>query len=157
MISSIIFSQYLWSIAPIPSAQYPYANQMWELQARQTALTHSSTLGGNSPFYQALKPDVIGISTAAGVGLYAALSFFGAPVMLCYGLVRGLGAGIAAGLIPQMLGALLSRYYFEKRFGLRWREYAPVLVAGFACGMGLISMVSLGLVLISKAVFQLPY
>ncbi len=157
MISSIIFSQYLWSIAPIPSAQYPYANQMWELQARQTALTHSSTLGGNSPFYQALKPEVIGISTLAGVGIYGVLSFCGAPVMLCYGLVRGLGAGIAAGIIPQMVGAMLSRVYFEKRFGLRWREYAPVLMAGFACGMGLISMVALGFVLISKAVFQLPY
>ena len=56
-----------------------------------------------------------------------------------------------------MLGALLSKFYFEKKFGLKWREYAPVLLAGFSCGMGLISMFSLGIVLISKAVFQLPY
>jgi hypothetical protein len=56
-----------------------------------------------------------------------------------------------------LLGALLARYYFEKRFGLKWRQYAPVLLAGFSCGMGLISMFSLGCLLISKAVFQLPY
>jgi hypothetical protein len=34
---------------------------------------------------------------------------------------------------------------------------ATVLLAGFSCGMGLISMFSLGCLLISKAVFQLPY
>ena len=77
--------------------------------------------------------------------------------MLCYGLVRGLGGGIAAGLFPQMLGAVIGRYIFEKRLGLQWRQYAPVLLAGFSCGMGLISMFSLGCLLISKAVFQLPY
>lgn len=157
MISSILFSQYLWSIAPIPSVVYPYANQFWELSAKTMAVTQSSTLGGNSPFYQALKWPYIAGSTGLGVGLYALLASAGAPIMLCYGLVRGLGGGIPAGLIPQMLGALLGRYYFEKRFGLEWRHYAPVLVAGFSCGMGLVSMFSLGCVLISKAVFQLPY
>ena len=69
----------------------------------------------------------------------------------------GLGTGLAAGMIPQMLGALLGRYFFERRFGLKWRQYAPVLLAGFSCGVGLVSMFSLGMVLISKAVFQLPY
>jgi hypothetical protein len=157
MISSILFSQYLWRIAPIPSAVYPYANQYWELAAKTAALTHSSTLGSDSPYYTALKWKYIVGSTGLGVLLYSLLSSFGAPVMLCYGLVRGLGTGLSAGLLPQMLGALLSRYYFEKKFGLKWREYAPVLLAGFSCGMGLISMFSLGIVLISKAVFQLPY
>jgi hypothetical protein len=33
----------------------------------------------------------------------------------------------------------------------------PVLLGGFACEAGLISMFSLGCLLISKAVFQLPY
>jgi len=56
-----------------------------------------------------------------------------------------------------MLGALLGRYFFEKRFGLQWRQYAQVLLAGFLCGLGLVTMFSLGCVLISKAVFQLPY
>ena len=35
-----------------------------------------------------------------------------------------------------MAGALLARYVLERRFGkARWRQYAPVLFAGFACGM----------------------
>jgi hypothetical protein len=162
IISSIVFSQYLWQIAPIPSAIYPYAHKMWEVQAREMALVQSSTLGSaagtaGSQYYEALKPAYILGSTGLGVAIYGILAFAGAPVMLCYGLVRGLGTGIAAGLIPQMLGAVLGRYYFEKKFGLPWRQYAPVLLAGFACGVGLISMFSLGCLLISKAVFQLPY
>lgn len=157
IISSIIFSQYLWRIAPIPSAVYPYANKMWELQARNQALMQSSTLGGPSAFYQAIKWRYILGSTGLGVLLYSSLSSLGAPVMLCYGLVRGIGSGLASGVLPQLLGALLGRYIFEKRFGLKWRQYAPVLLAGFSCGVGLVSMFALGCVLISKAVFQLPY
>jgi hypothetical protein len=162
IISSILFSQYLWRIAPIPSAVYPYANQLWELQARQMALMQSSTLGtgangSGGMFYEAIKWKYIAGSTGAGILIYSALSFAGAPVMLCYGLVRGLGASLAAGVIPQLIGALIGRYVFEKRFGLKWRQYAPVLLAGFSCGLGLITMFSLGCLLISKAVFQLPY
>src|SRR5262249_43605389 len=131
IVSSILFSQYLWRLAPIPSAQYPFANKMWELQARQQALMQSSTLSapgsaGGSAFYQALKWRSLAGGTGAGVLFYALLSSFGAPTMLCYGLIRGIGTGIASGLFPQMVGALLARFYFEKRFGLQWRHYAPV-------------------------------
>ncbi|HEY4330387.1 MAG TPA: peptide transporter [Phycisphaerae bacterium] len=164
IISSIFFSQYLLRLAPIPSAQYPYANKMWELQARQQALLQSSTLGdnttggaGGATFYDAIKPPVIVSGTILGVLSYMALSLAGAPTMLCYGLVRGLGTGISSGLFPQLFGALLSRFYFQKRFGLKWTQYAPILLAGFSCGMGLISMFSLGCLLIAKSVFQLPY
>ena len=159
ILSSILFSQYLWRLAPIPSAQYPFAAKMWELQARQQALLQSSTLGAGAgqEFYAAIKWKYILGGTGVGIITYAVLALAGAPTMLTYGLVRGLGTGIAAGLFPQMLGALIARYYFEKRFGLKWREYAPVLLAGFSCGVGLISMFSLGCLLISKAVFQLPF
>jgi hypothetical protein len=113
--------------------------------------------GTGGEFYRAINWPYIFSGTGLGVAIYSLLAWAGAPTMLCYGLVRGLGTGIAAGMFPQLLGALLSRYYFEKRFGLQWRQYAPVLLAGFSCGMGLISMFSLGCLLISKAVFQLPY
>ena len=95
IVSSIFFSQYLWRLAPIPSAIYPYANQLWELQARQMALMQSSTLGNSgggagSMFYEAIKWKYIAGSSVAGIFLYSGLSLGGAPVMLCYGLVRGL-------------------------------------------------------------------
>jgi len=61
-------------------------------------------------------------------------------------------------LIPEMVGALIARYSLEKKFGVqRWRQYAPVLLAGYACGMGLIGMSAVAIALISKSVTQLQY
>jgi hypothetical protein len=79
------------------------------------------------------------------------------PVMAIYGLIRGFG-NPAHVIIPELGGALLGRYYFAPRFGeKRWRQYAPVVLAGYQCGMGLISMVCIAVVLIVKSISQLPY
>ena len=43
-----------------------------------------------------------------------------------------------------LAGALLGRYYFLKKYGPMWRQYAPVLLAGFSCGMGLCGMFAMG-------------
>jgi hypothetical protein len=55
------------------------------------------------------------------------------------------------------LCALIGRYYFEKKFGENWKPYIVVFFAGYACGTGLVMMLSLGIVFMSKAVFQLQY
>jgi hypothetical protein len=56
------------------------------------------------------------------------------------------------------IGALLGKKYFAKRFGVdKWRSYAPVLLAGFSCGMGLMGMTAIALALIAKSVSFLPY
>jgi hypothetical protein len=79
------------------------------------------------------------------------------PVMFFYGLVGGVGGMIHAE-IPKLFGALLGRYYFQKRFGVsEWHRYAPVLLAGFSCGMGLVAMVAIALGLITKSVSFLPF
>jgi uncharacterized oligopeptide transporter (OPT) family protein len=60
--------------------------------------------------------------------------------------------------MPQFVGALISRYYFEKRFGTkRWKQYATVLSAGYACGMGLVGMGSVAIAMVQKSVSLLPY
>ena len=60
--------------------------------------------------------------------------------------------------VPRLIGAALSKYYFERRFGVTdWRRYSPVLLAGFSCGMGLIAMVAIALGLIFKSVSFLPF
>jgi len=151
MVASLLFSQFIWRLAPIPSASYPYAQELWHLQALNTLLMQSSTLEGNSLFYQALN----GITVLSGVGFgvvtYALLSLFGLPVLLVYGVVRGLGQSTPHGLILEVAGALLGRFFFLKRYGKQWRQYAPVLLAGFSCGMGLSGMFAMGVTLILKS------
>jgi hypothetical protein len=157
MISSILFAQYIWQMAPIPSALYPFTETMWELQAGLRCLTYSSTLGRSSIFYEAFKPELIPVGAGLGLAVYATLARLGLPVFLVYGMVRGLGATLPHVVIPHFIGAMLGRFYFQKRLGLKWRQYAPVLLAGFTCGMGLISMEALGIAFLAKSVYQSSY
>ncbi len=151
MIASLLFSQFIWRLAPIPSANYPYAQELWHLQALNTLLMQSSTLEGNSLFYQALNSFTVFSGMGLGLLTYALLSFFGLPVLLVYGIVRGLGQSTPHGLILEVLGAFLGRFFFLKRYGKQWRQYAPVLLAGFSCGMGLMGMFAMGFTLILKS------
>jgi len=151
MIASLLFSQFIWRLAPIPSASYPYAQELWHLQALNTLLMQSSTLEGNSLFYQALSGTTVASGIGFGLLTYAILTLFGLPVLLIYGIVRGLGQSAPHGLILEVIGALLGRYFFLKRYGKQWRQYAPVLLAGFSCGMGLTGMFAMGLTLILKS------
>ena len=157
MISSLLFSQFIWRLAPIPSASYPYAQELWHLQALNTLLMQTSTLEGNSLFFQALKGSYVFSGLGLGLGMYMILSVLGLPVLLIYGVVRGLGQSTPHGIILEVAGALLGRYYFHKRYGSMWRQYAPVLLAGFSCGMGLTGMFAMGFALILKSLSYMAY
>jgi hypothetical protein len=157
MIASLLFSQFIWRLAPIPSSAYPFAQELWHLQALNSLLMQTSTLEGNSLFFQALNWIYVGSGTLLGVITYIFLTLFGLPVMLVYGLVRGLGQSTPHGLILEVIGALLGRYFFLRRYGAMWRQYSPVLLAGFSCGMGLMGMFAMGVTLILKSLARLPY
>ena len=82
---------------------------------------------------------------------------WGAPLAGIYGFIRGLQS-LPHLLIPEMLGACLGRYWLQRRLGPEeWQRRAPILLAGFACGQGLVGMAAVGVVLIVRAVAQLPY
>ncbi len=157
MIASLLFSQFIWRLAPIPSGAYPFAQELWHLQALNSLLMQTSTLEGNSLFFQALNWLYVGAGTLLGVVTYFILTLFGLPVMLVYGLVRGLGQSTPHGLLLEVVGALLGRYVFRRRYGAMWGQYSPVLLAGFSCGMGLMGMFAMGLTLILKSLARLPY
>ena len=157
MIASLLFSQFIWRLAPIPSSAYPFAQELWHLQALNSLLMQTSTLEGNSLFFQALNWIYVGAGTLLGVITYIFLTLFGLPVMLVYGLVRGLGQSTPHGLLLEVIGALLGRYFFLRRYGAMWRQYSPVLLAGFSCGMGLMGMFAMGVTLILKSLARLPY
>ncbi len=156
LIATLVFSQFIWQLAPVPSGAFPYAEKMWKLRAFQAALTWSSTLPGgeHGMFYQALVPIYIMIGLAVALSAYGVLSYLGLPILLVYGLIRGLDQSLPDVILPQFLGALLGRFYFARKFGDDWPRYRVVFFAGYSCGVGLAMMMSLGLVFISKSVFQ---
>jgi hypothetical protein len=155
---SLLFWQFIWKLAPVPSVYYPYAQKMWHMQALNQGLWMSATQNPEqSMFYKAWTPRFAVYGFAFAVVTYAALTSFKAPITLLFGIVRGLGT-TCHWTIPTFIGALISQYYFIPRFGARlWKQYATVLMAGYACGFGLIGMGAVALALIGKSVSQLPY
>ncbi|HEX8525136.1 MAG TPA: hypothetical protein VF669_22990 [Tepidisphaeraceae bacterium] len=156
LIATLLFSQFVWRIAPVPSSAFPFAEKWWEVLAFRQGVIYSSTLPGGQygPFFQAFHLSYILVGLVLALMLYASLSYLALPVFLVYGLIRGLDQSTPNVIIPQFIGALLGRYYFAKRFGKDWRQYIVVFFAGYSCGVGLVMMLSLGIVFMSKAVYQ---
>lgn len=154
---SLLFAHFIWGLGPIPSPQYLFAQQWWEVTAAQQAIVFSSTLGGFTEFEEAFKLDYILAGAGVGAILFGLFSWLGAPIFFTYGIVRGLNQTLPFVVIPQFIGALIGRYYFRKRLGLKWREYVPVLFAGFSCGVGLIGTLGIGITFVTKSVFKLPF
>lgn len=157
IIANLVFANFIWSLAEIPSGVYPFAQKMWELNAKNQLVMMSSTTGEYSVFQEALSGMKVTAGLIVGMVVFGVLSFFNAPVTLLYGLIRGIGQTYPHSVIPQFIGALVGRYYFERKLGLRWREYVPVLSAGYFCGVGLVTMFCIGIVFLTKATTSLPY
>jgi hypothetical protein len=156
-VGTVLFSQFIWSIGPVPSEMFPYANEFWELNAYRRGLIWSATRPGEAatPFSDAFQPGVVGIGFGLALAVYLVLAHFGLPIFLVYGVVHGLDQTMPHAVIPAFLGALLGRFVFRKWFGENWPRYRIVFAAGFSAGMGLISMLSMGFVLMSKSVIKL--
>jgi hypothetical protein len=137
---------------PVPADGLPAATQ----GALAAPMLGTFFVGGN------LLRDVINfrfifIGLIAGTILYSINDQAGLPTLLFYGMVGGFYTWPMY-TIPQFVGALVGRGYMRKRFGQeRWQMYAPILLAGYSCGMGLVGMVSIAIALISKATSQIQF
>lgn len=157
LVASILFAQFIWSLAPIPGPEYPYAQMMWEQTASMQTIVQTSTLGRFSQFQETFNGWYLMSGLGVGLVMFTVLWAFQMPVLLAYGVVRGLGQANMYMRVPEFLGAVFSKYYFERKMGLKWRQYVPVVVAGFSCGMGLITVLAVGLNFLSKAVIKVPF
>ncbi|MDR3689829.1 MAG: hypothetical protein P4L46_10655 [Fimbriimonas sp.] len=160
-IASFGFWAFFWNSNALPSGQFPYAQKFWPIQAQWQAVLQQINVphpnGEIGWFAKAIKPAYIAIGTAGGLVLYGLCGVFKIPLMFFYGFAGGLGL-FPANTLPQFLGAWAGKRYLAKRYGYEnWLRYAPVLLAGFSCGTGLIALASISIALISRAVAKLPY
>lgn len=151
---SFVFWAFIWHSNAIPSHAFPYVQKMWELQAKSNLIMWSSTMGeagDTTLFAQAFHPMQILLLCGLTVALFGVFRWLALPVMFIYGIIRGAG-GMPHMLILEIVGALLARYYFHRRYGSqRFLEIAPVLLAGYATGAGLIAMLGVSFALIAKS------
>lgn len=155
---SFLFWQLIWKMGDIPSSTYPFVHRMWPLFAIQRALWASSLLEeGETWMLDAIKPGYIAIGTGSAGVLYLLLSIFKAPAALFYGVVAGISMWPHRAL-PLFAGALIGRYFMAKRIGAKtWRAYAPILLAGYGCGVGLIGTVGIAIALIAQSVIAMAF
>ena len=159
LVCGFIFYSIIWRMGPIPSAMYPFIERMWPYYALMKSLWISITLkGGATWMIEAIKRPIL-ISGVCGGSLilYGLICLVGIPKMLFYGLIAGIPIWPHHVILP-FIGLLLRKFVFYKRFGIKtWHSYAPILLAGFGCGMGLIAMTSIGIALIARSVSQLVF
>ncbi|MCY3870155.1 MAG: peptide transporter [Gemmatimonadetes bacterium] len=164
-ICSFMFYEFIWRLGPIPSATYPYVQLFWPFEATMQTMWLKATLppeevqgaAGLELLTDIIKAEYIGVGFVTGGLLYLVLVAAKVPVLAFFGFVNGL-AQWPHFVILNFAGAMLGRYHFEKRFGeSKWKAYAPILLAGYSCGMGLIGMTSIAVALISKAVSQVVF
>lgn len=157
LVSAFVFSELLWRLAPVPSESYPFAFKMWDLQAKSQCLMISSTMEGGSVFMEAWRWKYVFSGLGLGMASLALFSSIGLPTLLVFGMVRGMGLALPGAIIFQALGAFVGRFYLRKRFGKMWMKYAPVLLAGYTCGMGLMAMVSIAFSILQKMMTPLMF
>jgi len=159
--ASFGFWAFFWNSNALPSGQFPYAQKFWPIQAQMSAVLQQINVprpnGELGWFAKAIKPGLIGVGTLSGLALYGLCGVFKIPLLFFYGFAGGLGL-YPANTVPQFLGAWAGKRYLAKKYGVEtWSRYAPVLLAGFSCGTGLVALASISLALISRAVAKLPY
>jgi len=166
---SLLFWNFIWHADPIPSQAFPAAQVNWELMAKNQVLLFSSTFVApdedpgkksimDSEFMKkAFHPAAIGVGFVGCIAVYALLAVFGLPLMLVYGMIRGWGQ-LPHYQLLELVGALLARYYFQRKYGqTSFLQNAPALLAGYYTGVGLISMATIAMKLISSAVSAAPF
>ena len=167
-ILSLAFWGFIWKADAVPSELFPAAQIRWELKAKNDVLLYSATFvpPGEDPnersimdseFMKAIHPPVIGAGFLGVVVLYVILSFFGLPVMLIYGMIRGFGE-LPHQMILEVVGAFWARLYLQKKYGSKeFLRLAPTVLAGYFTGVGLIGMATIAMKLIKSAVSAAPF
>lgn len=158
LIASFLFWGFFWGGSPLDGGTYPYAQFFWPYHAQTEAVWKQINLSDAASIsMQVIKPNYIFFGTLGGLSVYFLFSLLRFPMLTFYGFAGGIGLW-PANTIPQLIGAIIGKKYFAKKYGQeKWTSYAPVLLAGFSCGAGLISMASIAFALLSKSVSTLPY
>jgi len=156
VVAGLFFWSFLYKISDIPE-DYPHAMRFWPRDATVQAVWMTATTTGNAFFLRAIRWKYIGFGTGYGLVAFTVLRLVGAPTLFLYGTITGL-VGDPASWSPMFGAALLGRFYMQKVFGPeRWREFTPVLAAGYGAGMGLVGMGSVAIMLIARAIRMVPF
>ena len=154
--AGLLYWSYIWKLGPVPSGEYPFAQEMWPFIAKNTALWCSALGEGNNQVLSAIRGDLVIGSAAGFTALFAVFGWLGIPAAFYYGAVGGVGQFPHVAIT--MLIGLFIRLAVARKLGAdNLRRYAPVMLTGFAAGFGIAGMIVVGIVLLKTAVTALAY
>lgn len=158
LVASFAFWAFLWKSSAIPSGQFPFAQKFWQPEATMQAVMQQINVpredGTPNWFMGAIKPSIVFGGAAGGLVAYGAFSLAKFPLLFFYGFAGGIGL-FPANTVPQLFGAWIGRRFFARRYGHEeWMRRAPVLLAGFSCGTGLIALICISVAILARAVGQ---
>lgn len=148
-----IYASVFWMIAPIPSSAYPNTLISWPVQAINqlmwaTKQIFTLNLTVLSFFFS--------LAIVLGIGGFILTKLISVPFSL-----MGIAAGIStlpAYTIPLFLASLIGKYLMPRFLGREWWEkHKTVVAAGFATGEGVLVGLVIGIVLLSKVGWILPF
>ena len=147
----LVFMDFFWRMAPIPSFIYPYVMGLWPFYAISDCLFATRQV--------AIRLDQIflgmGVALLGGFGGYGAMRL-GIPINPV-ALVGGTYA-LPPYTIMVFLMSLLSKYVFARVMGReKWASIRAVVIAGFLAGIGIIVAIGTALTLLSKASWVWPW
>ncbi len=148
---SFVYVSFFWSIAPIPSSQYPYTMAAWPVQIISQSIWISREIAAN---ITAVVNSFVGMLLIGVVGIllnrYLSLPFS------FVGLVTGTTTVVPYPM-AMFLGGLVGKIV-EKYVGREiWINYKTVIVAGIACGVGVTTGIIGSITLMSKSAWIKPF
>ncbi len=160
IVFSFLYWSLIWKLGPIPSSAFPYAQMMWPLGVQNQYLWLSITDPDNPAREYFMKRVLnfwnIGLGISTALILWGITTRLKLPRLFFFSMI-GSFAVWPHHAIPTFIGALIGMR-LGKKFGVeKMKAYAPILAAGFACGMGLIGMVAIAIALMAKAVTPMIY
>jgi len=148
-ITSMLYMQMFWALAPIPSASYPFLSFQWPI----TLMFWNLWVTKSIVMFQ---PMVIIASFIIG----ALMDIIPAVMHLPFSLI-GFVVGASTPMpnsLSMFIGALIGRFIIRRRLGEDWwRNYRYVMLAGVFLGEALMVGISATLMLMSKAAWILPF
>ncbi|MEM2414517.1 MAG: hypothetical protein QXU42_02410 [Thermoproteota archaeon] len=147
----LLFTDFFWRIAPIPSFVYPYVMGIWPNYAV------SDSLFATRQIMIRIDQIFMGMGIAIVWGVIATvLSKVGVPLSPI-GLIGGMYS-IPPYTIMVFIMSLVGKYLMPRLMGAeRWNAMRGIVLAGFSAGMGIIVAIGTTITLVSKASWIWPW
>ena len=147
----LVFMDFFWRMAPIPSFVYPYVMGLWPFYAISDCLFATRQI--------VIRADQIligmGVAMAAGFA-----GFFASRVGIPINPVALVGGAYALPpyTIMVFVSSVLGKYVVSRAIGReKWERVRSVIIAGFLAGIGIVVAVGVAITLLSRAAWIWPW